>query len=207
MKKIIARVLLFSCLVIAVLMAVLYMQINRFNERNYHHWNQRSEEGAKYPFLAEGEYWDSLVEDFPYSAITMNRTSGLAGWNPEFEVQLDKTGRATFSGRNFCGLDGEYAGQVSFFDFAHICNAMEHFNFIEMKDEYSRLVTDHPSTTIILFGEGTNVIKTVYEYAGVGPIQLWALQKSIDGVIANIRWAKTANTSKANEPTSDNADF
>jgi hypothetical protein len=64
-----------------------------------------------------------------------------------------------------------------------------------MKDEYSGSWTDDSATTVTLFGDGTNVVKRVYEYGGVGPIELWTIQKSIDGIVAEIKWTKIEEAS------------
>ena len=162
-----------------------------------HRWNTNQTAGTKYPYLLEPgipvEDYRQIVSSLPYSAILMERTE-CYGACPAYKLWLSRAGQARYEGGSHVKLIGVYTGAVHFTYFAHLCNAMERLNFKGMDDEYMADWTDVASTTITLFGDGTNVVKKVHEYGGVGPIELWTLQQSIDAVGTKIEWSKTEET-------------
>ena len=57
-----------------------------------------------------------------------------------------------------------------------------------MKADYSEPVTDLPSVIITVKRGGQK--KTVKDYGEFGPLDLWAMEKAIEGVARDIEWKK-----------------
>ena len=60
--------------------------------------------------------------------------------------------------------------------------------FFDMKADYSEPVTDLPSVIITVKRGGQK--KTVKDYGEFGPLDLWAMEKAIEGVARDIEWKK-----------------
>jgi|GEM_PF-2201527 len=159
------------------------------------------EGGQKYAFLLEGgipmDDFDQTVDSLPYAAIVLER-SGCFGTCPAYKVRFDKTGVATYAGEAVVSMVGSYTGEITFSDFVHLCNAMEHMNFQWMKDSYEANWTDDSSATVTLYDEDGDVVKSVYDYGRAGPIELWLIQQSIDGIVNKIEWTKVDGDSTNN---------
>jgi len=78
---------------------------------------------------------------------------------------------------------GTYKGEAYGFDrLAQLILAQKYF---DMKDDYFRPITDMPSAITSVVRGGTR--KTITDYAETGPIELWGIEMTIDGILKNAR--------------------
>ena len=76
---------------------------------------------------------------------------------------------------------GTYKGEAYGFDrLAQLILAQKYF---DMKDDYSRPITDMPSAITSVVRAGKR--KTIVDYAETGPIELWSIEMAIDGILKN----------------------
>jgi hypothetical protein len=79
-------------------------------------------------------------------------------------------------------------GRIWWGEFARLAWMLEGNGFFELKPKYERNVTDAAfvSTRVIRLGKPYEVV----DYAGGGPLNLWTIQTSIEGVGALVDWEK-----------------
>lgn len=63
---------------------------------------------------------------------------------------------------------------------------MKRFGFDQLPPRYVAGWTDSP--TFMVTAVSGSIAKSVSDYAGVGPIELWAVQEAIDSVAQRISW-------------------
>jgi hypothetical protein len=80
-------------------------------------------------------------------------------------------------------------GQIWWGDFARLAWMLEENGFFDLKPKYERNVTDSGfvSIRVIRLGKPYEVV----DYAGGGPLNLWTIQTSIEGVGALADWEKS----------------
>lgn len=115
--------------------------------------------------------------------ITLERTSCF-GTCPDYKVTLRRDGTIIYEGRRFVQMMGTYKGEAYGFDrLAQLILAQKYF---DMKDDYSRPITDMPSAITSVVRGGAR--KTIVDYAETGPIELWGIEMAIDGILKNARF-------------------
>jgi hypothetical protein len=79
--------------------------------------------------------------------------------------------------------------QLGWDDFAKLAWTIEKAGFLTMQEKYLRNMTDagFENTRVTRAG---NIVE-VSNYASAGPIELWGIQRAIEGVAANIEIQKT----------------
>lgn len=165
-------------------------------------------------FLSEGgipsgqlkSVWAAL----PYDSITLER-SGCMVPCPAYKVTLrrgvidnqreryeDRLGAAELHARvparnlddytrQFPEKSGEFTGRVDIWSYARLCKLISAVRFHAFVDGYRAPWTDDRTVTISVTGNGKT--KTVSEYGGWGPIELWGLQEAIDSTAKGIKWS------------------
>jgi hypothetical protein len=80
-------------------------------------------------------------------------------------------------------------GQVGWAEFARLASFIEKNGFFTLQPEYSRNITDagFENTRVIRAGKSVEVSN----YADAGPLELWSIQRAIEGVAADIEVQKT----------------
>jgi len=80
-------------------------------------------------------------------------------------------------------------GKIWWEEFARLAWLLEKDGFFALKPNYERNVTHGTfvSTRVIRFGQFHEVV----DYAGGGPLSLWAIHRSIEGVGSSANWEKT----------------
>jgi hypothetical protein len=159
------------------------LRSNELQEES-HHLVVRGEERA---ILGGRTVDDSGVAAPNYEWIAVNRSSS---YGPTYRLVLRRSGGAEFSGNDRSHLEGAYFGHVNWFDYGRLCQLLDALRFSEMLDHYETRSTDGETWTITARADQRT--KTVREYDHVGPLELWAIQQSIEGVRGRIEWEKQA---------------
>jgi hypothetical protein len=120
--------------------------------------------------------------------ITLERTACF-GTCPMYKLTLMRDGTATYTGRRFVERVGTYKGK--FYGFERLAQLVEARGYFNLRDDYSAPITDMPSTVTSVVRAGQR--KTVNNYADTGPVELWGIEKAIDGMVANIKWEKVSD--------------
>jgi len=119
--------------------------------------------------------------------VTLERTA-CYGTCPIYKITLQSDGTIIYEGKRFVEMMGTYKGTAYGFDrLAKLILAQNYFN---LKDEYTRPITDNPSAITSVVRAGKR--KTIVDYAGTGPIELWGIEMVIDGILKNARLEKVA---------------
>jgi hypothetical protein len=114
--------------------------------------------------------------------VTLERTACF-GTCPIYKVTLRSDGTITYEGREFVQMKGTHKGMVYGFDrLARLILAQGYFN---LKDDYSIPATDLPSAITSVVRAGKR--KTIADYGGAGPIELWGIEMAIDGMLKNAK--------------------
>ena len=112
--------------------------------------------------------------------VTLERTSCF-GTCPDYKVTLRRDGAVIYEGRRFVQMMGTYKGEAYGFDrLAQLILAQKYF---DMKDDYSRPITDMPSAITSVVRGGKR--KRIVDYAETGPTELWSIEMAIDGILKN----------------------
>lgn len=136
----------------------------------------------KFPIPNNGPGGEQITE------VTLERTACF-GTCPAYKITLRRDGTATYVGMEYVERKGTYNGK--FYGFERLAQFIEARGFFDLKDNYSINATDLPSaiTTVVRAGQR----KTVINYGDVGPLELWGVEKVIDGVMANTKWQKVSD--------------
>jgi hypothetical protein len=118
--------------------------------------------------------------------ITLERTACF-GACPMYKVTLRSDGTATYKGEQYVERKGTYNG--TFHGFHRLVQLIEKQGYFNLKDEYTIEATDMPSAITSVVRAGKR--KTITHYGDSGPVELWAIEQAIDGVVANARWDKS----------------
>lgn len=114
--------------------------------------------------------------------VTLERTPCF-GTCPAYKVTLRRDGTVIYEGTRFVSMMGTYKGRAYGFDrLAEFILAQDYFN---LKDNYSIGATDLPSAVTSVVQSGKR--KTITDYGGAGPIGLWGIEMSIDGILKNAK--------------------
>lgn len=142
-------------------------------------------------FTASAQKGDNSTERRGGEGITeisLKRTTCF-GSCPSYEIKLLRDGTATYVGRRFVERIGTYTGK--FYGFDRLAQLIEARGFFNLKDDYSIRATDLPSAVTSVVRAGRR--KTVNNYGDAGPIELWGIEKAIDGMVANAKWEKVSD--------------
>jgi len=90
-------------------------------------------------------------------------------------------------GQRFFERIGKFAGRMSILDFGQLCFFVERSGFMKLNDRYAAPITDSQTVTVTVTPR-TGEAKTVANYGGFGPPDLWLLERAIDGVVGQISW-------------------
>jgi hypothetical protein len=118
--------------------------------------------------------------------ISMERTM-CYGPCPVYKVTFKSDGTAIYQGEAHVEKLGVYKGIVDKQDFDYLNEFMSKLKFSQLNDEYTTPVTDCANTITTMLING-DTIKKVNNYAESGPVEIWAIEKVIDGIINDIYW-------------------
>lgn len=117
--------------------------------------------------------------------VTLERTTCF-GSCPAYTVTLRSDGTIIYEGRKFVEMTGTYKGQV--YNFDRLAQLISSINYFNLKDRYAASVSDLPSAITSVVQNGKR--KTVRDYGGAGPIELWGVEMAIDGMLKNAKLEK-----------------
>lgn len=120
--------------------------------------------------------------------ITLERTACF-GTCPMYKVTLKADGTFTYEGKEYVEHKGRYKGR--FYGFNRLAQLVEKYGYFSMKDDYSVSMTDLPSTITSVVRNGRR--KRITNYGDSGPLELWAIEQAVDGVLANAKFEKAAD--------------
>jgi hypothetical protein len=140
--------------------------------------------------------WDSGIRDvaavqatLPCDSISLRRSGGMifiAGHT--FSLTLFRDGNAELRSQSRPNEDIDYTGTVSVWDYGKLCYLTQRVGFDRLAQHYSANWTDASGVTIDVVYGGRNV--GVSEYSGIGPIELWAVEKAIEAIKGGIKWKR-----------------
>ena len=116
--------------------------------------------------------------------ITLQRTTCF-GTCPEYTVTLRGDGTVTYSGRQYVRTPGDHTWKIEAAAVRALAREMEAAGFFELRDEYSSLITDNPTTyTSLKIGSRAKKIK---DYVA-GPPKLKDIEAKIDQVSGVLKY-------------------
>jgi len=163
-------------------------------------------------FLVEGSIGDlnAAWANLPFDRITFERTTCF-GACPAYKVTFyrgapksgrnesyaDRFGRAELNVTrtslrdkyfpHFPEAVGNFEGWVDISTFARLSYLIQNSG-LHLRDRYVAGWTDSASTIVSVSGPG--ISKTILDYGGVGPIELWGIQESIDSAAKSVAWKR-----------------
>jgi len=119
-------------------------------------------------------------------AITLQRTACF-GTCPVYTVRLADDGAVHYDGMQFVKVTGAQAWHIDPAAVRALAAEIEQAGVFEMKDEYTALVTDHPTTYVEVTIGGRH--KRIKDYVA-GPPALREIEKRIDEVTGVLRYVR-----------------
>ena len=124
------------------------------------------------------------------SEITLERER-CYGACPVYKVILRRDGTATYIGKENVPRIGEYKSQVIPYqplgaEFIRLAKLIASQGFLKMNDQYTASITDAETVITSIVHNGKR--KTIVNYANQAPIELYGIERAIDGVAAQIKW-------------------
>jgi hypothetical protein len=106
-------------------------------------------------------------------------------------VILRRDGSATYIGKENVPRIGEYKSQVSPYqplgaEFIRLAKLIASQGYLKMNDRYTVLITDADTVITSIVHNGKR--KTIVNYGNQAPIELYGIERAIDGVSAQIKW-------------------
>jgi len=109
--------------------------------------------------------------------ISLNKTACF-GTCPVYKIKIYNNQSAIFEGVKFVEKEGSYNFKISKKEINTILNKAKKINFQKMEDEYTELITDLPTTYIMINN------KQIKDYYGA-PIELKELEEIIENIFLN----------------------
>ena len=124
---------------------------------------------------------------YPCESISFSSGGGL-GFTPgaSYAVVLFRDGRAELKSRETADKETEYVGEITSSAYGKLCYLTQQLRIDGLARWYSRNVTDDGGMTLGVKFSDREVV--VSDYAGSGPIELWALQIVVDALKQQIEW-------------------
>jgi hypothetical protein len=85
-----------------------------------------------------------------------------------------------------------------FYDFDRLATTMERLGFFRLKTRYSREDV-YDANTVVVTAVRHGVRKTVVNYADEGPVNLWALQELLRGLVRQVKWERVTAESSSGD--------
>lgn len=130
---------------------------------------------------------DSLRASLPYKSITLSR-SPCFGDCPVYDVTLRSDGKATLKSNQYLDEIGTFEGEVNIFSYGKLCYLMDRLEFSKFQPQYEANWTD--ATTVTITASTKDCEITVSDYSEIGPVELWAIQQTIDNIRHEIEWKR-----------------
>jgi hypothetical protein len=122
------------------------------------------------------------------SEITYERILGCEGACPLYKVVLRKDGTASYVGTDRAERKGKYHATNIDYYFIQLSKLIENNKYSSLQDSYGPGGKDE-SVAITSVADNYKR-KTVVDTGSHGPIELWAIEMSIEGSLSQIEWEK-----------------
>lgn len=126
-------------------------------------------------------------------SITLERTM-CYGPCPVYRVTFNKDGKAIYEGRNNVDKIGRYVGEVDLSDFEKMSELLERLKFGELNSDYSADKENSELQTVITSVSYNQGEKCVSNHGDSGPMEIWAVEKVVDGIVQDIYWEEEEGT-------------
>ncbi len=120
--------------------------------------------------------------------ITYERAFSCEGPCPLYRVVLRKDGTASYDGTEQAERKGKYHATHIDYYFNQMSKLIDNNKFSSMRDSYGPGGKDEGVVTISVVENSKR--KTVVDIGSHGPIELWAIEMSIEGSLSQIKWEK-----------------
>ena len=133
----------------------------------------------------------TLRESLPFEKIRLTRSICL-GMCPAYDVEFFVDGSATYNGIEFAKLDGKHTAEVSHFQFARMCWAIERVEIIDDKRMSDWVVHDTPVTTLTITKKNNGGVAQISDYGNPTTIELSMVATLIDQISSEADWKPVA---------------
>ena len=106
----------------------------------------------------------------------------------DYSVTLHRDGTAELVSWEGLNTAARYSGAVTLTDYGKLCYFIQRQRFDQLAPWFAEGSSDQPTVVVKVNANGRQT--TVSDYAGVGPIELWAIQELIDAVKHHIAWKR-----------------
>ena len=130
---------------------------------------------------SETPEWEGISE------ISLERT-GCFGSCPIYKAVLRKDGTVIYIGKDFVTRKGLWKGKLVY-GFSSLAELIYRSGFFNLRDKYEAPYTDLDTSLISVVRDDKR--KTVTNYGGEAPIEVWGIEKAIEALVANVEWQKS----------------
>ena len=118
-------------------------------------------------------------------SITLERMVCYGSY-PVYRVIFNQNGKAVYEGVDHVDRIGRYVGEIERADFDKIAELLDRLGFGSLNSSYACNDTEKQSVvTSVSYNDGE---KKVENKGDAGPMELWTIEKVIDGVVQDIYW-------------------
>lgn len=172
-------------LLISVIFLAVGACIYTFIQRRANNQPTKDDTGPSHSLAHAG-----LTDAEGISEITLERER-CYGSCPVYKVILRRDGSATYIGKENVSRIGEYRSQVYPYqplgaEFIRLARLVASQGYLKMNDHYTALTTDSDTVITSIVHNGKR--KTIVNYDNQAPIELYGIERAIDGVAAQIKW-------------------
>ena len=136
------------------------------------------------------------IEVGQISEITLER-GACFGQCPEYKVSFRKDDSATYIGEAYTSMIGTFRAEqesCSQCYFSNLEKLLFALRFFDLQEIYEKDWADAGTITIrVKASSGIKVVKTNKPEV---PIEIWGIASAIDGIVAKIKWKKSAQDSQ-----------
>ena len=119
------------------------------------------------------------------SEIGLRRTE-CYGKCPVYKVVILANGSFLYIGEKHVQKLGKHTGKIRIWDLNKLFEFITEIGFMNLKDAYRNLETDHSTTYTYIVLDGQK--KEIKNYGDSGPAVLWALEELIDMLLSVAEW-------------------
>ena len=112
--------------------------------------------------------------------------SGCLGSCPTYTFIVKSDGNFRYKGEGYVDRKGEFTGTINVWEFNQLAKFIKESGYMELKNTYTRGVTDSPTTFTMVLISGKQ--KVVSDYAHSGPTKLWATEQLVDNLLIKAKW-------------------
>jgi len=128
-----------------------------------------------------------VIKNCNYKKLALSR-SACYGVCPVYTVEFNIDGKASFHGINNIEKIGRYSGEIFLLEYGKLCYLVDKY-LEKYKDiDFGPCIDESEIILSIEFKDDKTL--EIYDCGSVGPVELWAIQNTIDGLKDKIKWEK-----------------